>query len=150
MIRSAVEPHFFVNELNRSCTARDTLIHLAESICDLLEGPLSQAFWSLISQAERNEDARALLDSRIALATRVLASELNRPGHGATRHDMPLQTVQAVLLGPLFYERFVVGRIVSRDKIPAIVDMLLATDAAREQEDVDMTRPAESHRGLAE
>jgi AcrR family transcriptional regulator len=144
LIRSAVEPLFLMNGVNRS-SARDTLIELAERICDLLDGPLSRAFWSLISQAERNPAARALLDSRIALAAKVIGSQFD----DAARTHLPLQTVQAVLLGPLFYERFVVGRIVSRDKIPAIVDMLLATDAAG-QEDTDGTQFAESYRGLVE
>lgn len=106
---------------------RESLIHLLETLCERLDSPVAFAMSSLIARAEWEPDVRAFLDRVLLHAQDAIATLLERAAdEEGIQIDLPVATVLSFTAGPFFYERFIAGRIVSREHIEAHVDSLLA------------------------
>lgn len=106
---------------------RECLVFMLETLCDRLETPVAFAMSSLIARAEWEPEVRAFLNGVLMHARDEIETLLKR---GAAEEnlqiDVPIDTALSLIAGPFFYERFIAGRILSREHIPAHVDVLLA------------------------
>lgn len=106
---------------------RDALVHMLETLCDRLESPVALAMSSLIARAEWEPRVRSFLDRVLMHAEQEMEALLRRGvAEGELEMDVPMETALALIAGPFFHERFIVGHIVSRDYIRTHVDALLA------------------------
>ncbi len=106
---------------------RDGLVFMLETLCSRLESPSALAMSSLIARADWEPEMRSFLDGVLAHAEDEMMRLLQREVARATiAMDVPFETALSLIAGPFFYERFIAGRIVSRDFIPLHVDALLA------------------------
>lgn len=106
---------------------RDGLVFMLEMLCSRLESPSALAMSSLIARADWEPEMRSFLDGVLAHAEDEMKRLLQREvAEGTIAMDVPFDTALSLFAGPLFYERFVAGRIVSRAFIPLHVDALLA------------------------
>lgn len=106
---------------------RESLIVVLETLCERLDSPVSAAMSSLIARAEWEPEVRLFLDRVLGHAREQMATLLERAVvDEGLEIDVPIDTALSFLAGPFFYERFVWGRIASREHIPAHVDTLLA------------------------
>lgn len=106
---------------------RESLVATLEMLCDRLDSPVAYAMSSLIARAEWEAEVRSFLDHVLGHARgeiRHLLEQAERDEGLAI--DVPMDTALSCIAGPYFYERFIGGRVVSRDQIPAHVDTLLA------------------------
>lgn len=111
----------------KDLSLRDGLVFMLQTLCARLESPSALAMSSLIARADWEPEMRSFLNGVLAHAedemTRLLQREV---AQGAIAMDVPFDTALSLIAGPFFYERFIAGRIVSRDFIPLHVDSLLA------------------------
>lgn len=106
---------------------RERLIALLQALCDRLESPVSVQMSSLISRAEWEPEVRAFLDRLLARASAEISLIIEQGvQEEGLALDVRFPTAVAIILGPFFYERFIAGRVTSRDQIPFMVDGLLA------------------------
>ena len=126
LIRDSLESLSLALEPPEGAKLRDRLIDMVEKLCDRFESPLSFALSSLIAQAEWEGAARTFLTRLMEHASKNLQRSLaEAAGSEGIRFDLPVETIQAILVGPFVYERFVMGKVRSRKRIPAMVDGLL-------------------------
>lgn len=106
---------------------RESLILMLEELCDRLESPAALAFSALIARADWDQRARELLDLIAGRATQAVADLLEEASSAkGLRFEASPGTSVALVAGPFFFERFILGKVVSRAAIPAHVDALLA------------------------
>lgn len=108
-------------------SVRDGLVYILETLCDRLESPVAFAMSSLIARAEWEPEVRSFLDNVLLHARHEIEALLERGAiEGGLEMDVPMETALSLIAGPFFHERFIVGRVVSREYIPDHVDALLA------------------------
>jgi AcrR family transcriptional regulator len=106
---------------------RDGLVAMLNELCDRLESPAAQALSALVAQAEWDPRARDLICRIEERVTGAIASFIERHRTELDlRLDRSLRAAVAAIAGPFFFERFLLGRLESREVIPAHVDGLLA------------------------
>jgi AcrR family transcriptional regulator len=106
---------------------RESLVFILETLCDRLQSPVAFAMSSLIARAEWEPEVRSFLDRVLMHARDEIQPLLERGvAEENLRIDVPMDTALSLIAGPFFYERFIAGRIFSREHIPAQVDALLA------------------------
>ncbi len=105
---------------------RESLIAVLEMLCYHLDSPMSLAMASLIARAEWQPEARAFLSRLIEHASSEISGLLERGEvEDGLQLDVPIDAALSLIAGPFFYERFIGGKIRSRDQIPAHVDALM-------------------------
>ncbi len=126
LIRDALESLSLQMVPPEGLCMRDSLVCMLEQLCDQLESPASTALGSLITQAEWDPESRVLLDRITANASAGMPRLLERGAReDGLRVDVPPATALALIAGPFFFERYVMGRVSSRAHIRAMVDGLL-------------------------
>jgi AcrR family transcriptional regulator len=107
-------------------SVRDSLVFMLETLCDRLESPVALAMSSLIARAEWEPEVRTFLDRVLMRAKTELEGVLRRAvSDNPIERDLPTDTALSLIAGPFFYERFIAGRIVSREYIQTHVDAFL-------------------------
>ena len=85
------------------------------------------AFSALIARVDWDRRARELLDLIASRATQAIADLLEEASSAkGLRLEASPRTSVALVAGPFFFERFILGKVESRAAIPAHVDALLA------------------------